>query len=193
MFLCHFQIFFFRTCISVSQFDIIPHPLSQSSWWPSLRWFPFGVMYNFLSFSRLPTRVVHHNVHLGSLSNTRWAVLFIKFFLVPFSATSPIFYVKILVTILMQDSCSTCGSRSARDFHICGEWLIHVKISAVMVDKTTFPGLDPQKFVSVETAVVRLLICVAGPGRERAHSHCSTGTSWDGNADSPARKPLSGR
>jgi len=186
------QIFFFRTYISVSQFDI-PHPLSQSSWWPSLRQFPFRILHNFLGFSRLPTHVVHHNVRLGCLRNTGWALLFIKFFLVPFSATLPIFYLKILVTILMQDSCSTCGSRSARDFHKCGEWLIHIKISGVMVDKTTFPWLDPWKLVSVETAVVRLLIYVTGPGRERAHSHCSTGTSWDGNADSPARKPLSGR
>ena len=109
------QIFFFRTCISVSQFDIIAHPLPHSFWWPSLRWFPFRVLYNFLGFSRLPTHVVHHNVHLGCLSKTGWAVLFIKLFLVPFSATSPIFYVKILVTILMQDACSTCASQQVQE------------------------------------------------------------------------------
>lgn len=41
--------------------------------------------------------------------------------------------------------------------------------------------------------LIQLLVYVAGSGGERTQPHCVTGASRDGNADPPARKPLSGR
>lgn len=64
--------------------------------------------------------------------------------------------------------------------------------SVMKADKTNLPLVACLK-VGKLAAVIQLFGHVAGPGGERAQPHCITGASRDGNADPPARKPLSGR